>query len=335
MKEPEGSITAIENEYVDKEPVYKKFCEELTIQLNELLVNARVSTAFPIERRVKSLDSVIKECKERKKCPSSIEEIKDLAGIRIILLFSPDLDKVCNIIENVFTVLHKEDKETRLGESQFGYKSIHYDAIPDEAWFGAPTLKNLRGLKCEIQVRTATQHIWAASSHILQYKRERDVPIPIQRSINRAAALLEVVDLEFERVLNERQKYIETSPLSIDDYEPLNTDTLRILLDELLPPQNKSDVEEYSMVLDELEYLNCNDQKSMREIIGKHISEIKKSDAELVVKFKQKEKDGLPIIPQIKKALEKDAVMAHTGMVRNALRREFGSKYEKYLASPR
>lgn len=60
----------------------------------------------------------------------------------------------------------------------------------------------MSGLKAEVQVRTVTQHVWAAASHVLQYKQEASVPLPVRRSIYRVSALLETVDLEFERVLS-------------------------------------------------------------------------------------------------------------------------------------
>jgi ppGpp synthetase/RelA/SpoT-type nucleotidyltranferase len=60
----------------------------------------------------------------------------------------------------------------------------------------------------ELQLRTLAQHIWAVASHKLQYKREASVPVPIRRSINRVSALLEMVDLEFDRVLLEREQYV-------------------------------------------------------------------------------------------------------------------------------
>jgi GTP pyrophosphokinase len=58
--------------------------------------------------------------------------------------------------------------------------------------------KPFDGLKAEIQVRTIGQHAWAAISHALQYKREQDAPVNVQRRLARLAGLLELVDDESE-----------------------------------------------------------------------------------------------------------------------------------------
>lgn len=97
-----------------------------------------------------------------------------------------------------------------------------------------PSLNTLGGLAAEIQVRTMAQHIWAASSHVLQHKNESNVPLPVSRSIHRVSALLETVDFELERVLIDRERY--SAEINLSSEEPLNVDSLRKLLDSLLPP---------------------------------------------------------------------------------------------------
>jgi hypothetical protein len=78
---------------------------------------------------------------------------------------------------------------------------VHFVVEFPEPWFVVPTIGPMRGLRAEIQVRTHAQHIWADASHILQYKKESSVAPKTRRDIHRIAALLETVDLEFEKVL--------------------------------------------------------------------------------------------------------------------------------------
>ena len=269
----------LKNEYDEKAPLYHSLCRELTTQLDELLKQADVSLAFPIDARVKTWDSITEKCERNALEPSSLGDIGDVAGLRLLVLFRRDLDNVRQILDANFEILHFEDTANRLGEDQFGYGSMHFGVRPKEAWLELPTLRRLQGLEAEIQLRTASQHIWAAASHVLQYKRESHVPGPVRRSINRAAALLETVDLEFERVLAEREEYVETSATPGAE-AVLDTDLLRIVLDEILPAQNKTDDEDYGELLDELDYFGVKTAGQLESTFEKHKNAIERADEE-------------------------------------------------------
>ena len=257
----------LKNEYDSTAPLYQSLCNELTTQLNELLKQGGVSLAFPIEARVKAWDSISEKCERNALEPSSLGEIGDVAGLRLLVLFRRDLENVRAMLDANFEVVYFEDTADRLAEDQFGYGSMHFRVRPKQAWLELPTLRPLQGLEAEIQLRTASQHIWAASSHVLQYKKEAHVPTPVRRSINRVAALLETVDLEFERVLAEREEYVETSSTPGAD-DVLDTELLRIVLDEVLPPENKGEDEDYAKLLDELSRSGVNSVEDLKELMN-------------------------------------------------------------------
>lgn len=315
-------IDELHVEYQEKQPLYEKICSEIMTQLNELIYDAEVTTAFPIESRVKSWNSIYEKCERNNLNPNDLGEIPDIAGIRIILLFKRDLDKICGIIENNFNIIKKEDTQKRLESDQFGYGSIHYELAPHESWLHVPTLRRLQGLQCEVQVRTASQHIWASSSHILQYKQESDVPHPIRRSINRVAALLETVDLEFERVLDERESYIEQIE-NIDESETLNSDTLRRVLDKTLPEANKSS-ENYAIILQELRALNISTIKELEDIIRRNWNEVRELEEIIVTSSETSVQIDDQIYSKSKDERRKGVFFTHTGLIREILRHEFG-----------
>ena len=78
------------------------------------------------------------------------------------------------------------------------------------------------------------------------------MPPPIRRTIHRVSALLETADLEFERVLNERKKYIDNAMDVSKPTETLNVDLLEAILNETFPPENRESGEEYAEFLEEL-----------------------------------------------------------------------------------
>lgn len=326
MEPRKWTADQLQAEYQEKHPLYTKFCSELVTQLNELIIEAEVTTAFPIQFRVKAWKSIYEKCERNNICPKELGEITDIAGIRIILLFKRDIDKICEIIDQNFEILQKEDTHQRLDTDQFGYGSIHYVLAPPENWLSVPTLRRLHGFRAEVQVRTESQHIWASASHILQYKRESDVPITIRRSINRAAALLETVDLEFERVLNERGGYLEKIK-NVEEKETLNTDSLRSLLDKILPEKNKEVDEPYAELLEEIHLLDITTVKELEDLIKRNWEVMSKKEAGMVSSSMEKLENGEKIIGTSRERTLKGVYFNHGGLVRTALSNELGAEF--------
>jgi hypothetical protein len=102
----------------------------------------------------------------------------------------------------------------------------------------------------EVQIRTLPQHMWAEASHMLQYKQENVVPSEVRRSIHRISALLETVDLEFERLLVERETYRKNlNDLPLEQSQHINVDLLEAILAVNLPKQNRSPNEDYGTLI--------------------------------------------------------------------------------------
>lgn len=252
----------------------------------------------------------------------------------MVLLFSRDLKEACKLIEGTFHVEEKEDTILRLLPDQFGYGSIHYQLATPDTWQDVPTLKGLRGLNAEVQVRTAAQHIWAAASHVLQYKHEEDIPVPIRRSIVRAAAMLEIVDLEFERVLDARSGYLVESG-SFSDSELLNSDSIRLLLDSVLPDKNRKPPEPYSEILEELRLIEITDIGQLREILERHLDALNSKEAEQVRRCENDFQEGNPLTGTSEERYRKGVYFSHAGLTRNVLELEYGKKFKDLLGELR
>lgn len=324
-----GNTNSLRVQYEQKKSLYKKFCQEIMGQLFELLHQGGIALAVPIESRVKSWESILDKCNRREMIPKALEEISDIAGLRIVLLFKRDQKKVCDIISDNFEVIKMENTQDRLSVDQFGYGAVHFEVKLKKEWRSLPTLRELGGLQAEIQVRTASQHIWATASHVLQYKRERHVPKPVLRAINRVAALLETVDLELERVLVARGTYI-AQLAKVEGDEPLNTDILQKILAEEFPPENANETgEDLSALLDDLTDFGILNVRSFRELVKKHRKAIFSAEREAVESQKKwKEQSTFKYKPE---RVAKGVFYTHGGLSRVALRKEFGKKFEEYL----
>src|SRR5580704_12900782 len=102
-------LRALESEYETEEARFKNLCDEIVKQIDQLLRDARINLASPIESRVKSWASIVDKVQRNQIQPKALAELRDIAGIRIIALFRRDLEPIQKIVEANFKVLNKED----------------------------------------------------------------------------------------------------------------------------------------------------------------------------------------------------------------------------------
>lgn len=312
--------STLQAEYDTLLPIANQLKTAVTEQLEALIRENNVTLGTPIEGRVKSWESLEEKIHRRSLDLATVSALHDLVGLRLVLLFYRDVETVCRLIAETFVVVSAEDVSERLTETQFGYRSRHFVVRLPEAWLSMPTLKGVGELQVEIQVRTVAQHIWAAASHKLQYKHEQSVPFPLRRAIHRVAALLETVDLEFERVLQGRDSYNSERAEQAAN-EPLNVDTLRAILTEVLPSANRKEPEPYDELLQDLMYVNVVTPEQLRGLIKKHYSAVLDSDRKRVA---EAPRDGYP--GTTRERNEMGVFWTHAGWLRSALTMEFGDR---------
>jgi putative GTP pyrophosphokinase len=324
-------------------PVAQKFAAKVLQEIEAILAIQHLSLAVPLESRVKSLASITEKLQRKPQNIKSIVDISDFVGVRAILLFSRDADDLGAAIENHFTVLEKEDTGIRLGEKEFGYQSRHYRVSLPREWLTVPSLAPFRELCAELQVRTAAQHIWAATSHILQYKQEQSVPLPLRRSIYRVSALLETVDLEFERLLGERRQYVEQTAEPSTE-QPLDVDVLANILNRSLPEKNKEEVEDYSELLSELIAAGFHTTADVAALIARRLPEAMAREQAVMRAFKREQPDSTGRIYAVVygdrygghiSRMDAGVFFSHTGLVREMLGRKAKSKSKQARSKTR
>ena len=320
------SLDDLEREYHSLRVIAERFLASLTDQIEHMLLNNGVALGVPVEYRVKSWESICQKIERRNLQPDNIKELNDLIGLRLMLLFMRDVKKTNELITQTFNVVEQEDTIQRLREDQFGYQSFHVIVKMPQEWLRVPSLRDFAAFRAEIQIRTLSQHIWAAASHVLQYKHKASVPQPVRRSIHRVSALLETVDLEFERALQDREGYIEQTKIA-DNREKLNVDLLSSLLDKMLLAQNKSKHEDYSELLVDLRHFNIEKVSALKELLSSFLDAVLAKDVKLVKKSKERGD-----INKTKDRCEKGVFFSHTGLTRSALEMKIGLEtWTKYL----
>jgi len=185
----------------------ESFREKIEILIKELLVQASIPI-HQISSRTKDYESLSKKIDKKQGKYSSIGEITDIVGIRLITYMESDVDRVAKLIESEFIVDKENSIDKRLLETdQFGYRSLHMVVSLNSARCALTEYAPYVNQKCEIQIRSILQHAWAEIEHDLGYKGAFAIPETYVRSFNRLSALLESADIEFDRLKKELVGY--------------------------------------------------------------------------------------------------------------------------------
>ena len=333
-------LQIIEQEYNQLKPNLDRFREALLIQIEKLLEIKRIPLGFPIQNRTKEWSSIVEKIESgRYNINKSVMELQDLVGLRIILLFNRDVENVCKLIQENLEVLRQYDTAERLKDDQFGYSSFHIIISIPKVWQSVPTFLGLEEYIAEIQVRTLSQHTWAEASLELQYKQEENVPRPLLRSIGRVSALLETVDLEFERLLKERELYKKSldTELSSTVNPQLNVDILEAILDKYLPEKNKDTYEPYASLLEDLKLFNINDKNKLEELINRQLKSSLEIDKHIVQEIIEAGKDKKKYVPYrtSKERIAKGVFYTHIGLIRAMIECEIPKEWNAYIREKR
>lgn len=123
-----------------------------------------------IQSRIKEPKSILKKM-DKKGCEFTykglIENINDIAGIRVICLLKDDIYIIKQLIEKIPGIRILKEKDYVQNPKKSGYSSYHL--IVEVPVFLA---KKVIYIKTEIQIRTMAMDFWATIEHKMKYKPE-------------------------------------------------------------------------------------------------------------------------------------------------------------------
>lgn len=315
------NISELKKQYTSVCDVAERFKNELCHELIKLIDDNGLKLGFPIQKRIKTWSSIKDKLLDQNLKLKSIKQLQDLIGLRTVFLYKRDLKLIENIIQKTFVVKKRYDTSDRLAENQFGYSSIHFVIQFPKEWLKVPSLSEFGGFSAEIQIRTLAQHIWSEVSHELQYKTKEDVPLNLIRPIYRTSALLETVDLEFERLLQEREEYRKQIDKKID--QELNVDSIEQILDSILPSENKDFFEEYAQLHKEILKKGIKTTDQLRNFVKDNIEWAIEDDKNRVAsEIEESRKAGMPTCPPDDwERVRKGYFFTHAGLLRGMLKK--------------
>lgn len=202
-------IDSVVKWYKDNQSIYASLASKVAEIIKENLEHSKMQY-HSVTSREKSLESFENKAKSEK-YSDPVNEIKDMAGIRIITYLESDVKKVADIVEKLFDIdeANSLDQSKLLGSDRLGYRSVHYVAKFDKPRCKLPEYKTYENLPFEIQIRSLLQHVWAEVEHDRNYKFSGKLPIELERRFYLVAGILECADREFVSIAEEIDKYKE------------------------------------------------------------------------------------------------------------------------------
>ena len=127
-----------------------------------------------VNTRIRAPKSIIQKM-TKKECELTykemIENINDIAGIRIICPLQKDIYTIKNLLQNVPGIKTIKEKDYIKKPKESGYSAYHII-------LGIPVMLShqLIYVKVEIQIRTMAMDFWSSLEHKMKYKPQNDEP---------------------------------------------------------------------------------------------------------------------------------------------------------------
>lgn len=203
---PAASLILLE--YEEYNHIYSELGKIVYDFISEKIKDIDVHS-LSVEYRIKSEESLKRKLALKDGKYNTLYDLTDILGVRIITMYSDEIDKVAIMLQDAFEIDWKNsiDKRKTLGVSEFGYISLHYICSLKK---DNPYYENYEGIKFEIQIRTQMQHIWSEINHDIGYKSDFTLPTSCMRSFSRLASLMEIADEMACNLRNEISDYLKS-----------------------------------------------------------------------------------------------------------------------------
>ena len=142
--------------------------------------------------RIKEPESILKKMKEHGyelTYKSMVENISDIAGIRVICMLKKDISLIENLIERFPDIKVIKKKDYVGNPKPSGYQSSHLI-------IEVPVIlaKKIITVKVEIQIRTMAMDFWATLEHKLKYKNTYTISKKASKDLVECAKVLNKID---------------------------------------------------------------------------------------------------------------------------------------------
>lgn len=151
-----------------------------------------------ITARIKAPNSIVNKMQKKHyemNYKNLIENINDIAGIRVICPLKNDIYKTVNVIKQIPNIRIIKVKDYIKKPKESGYSGYHLIVETDVEINGEAI-----PVKVEIQLRTMAMDFWATNEHKMKYKSNRKLSFLDSKKLTIYAKIVDFLDNKIMRI---------------------------------------------------------------------------------------------------------------------------------------
>lgn len=151
-----------------------------------------------ITARIKEPNSIVNKMQKKHyemNYKNLIENINDIAGIRVICPLKNDIYKTVNVIKQIPNIRIIKVKDYIKKPKESGYSGYHLIVETDVEINGEAI-----PVKVEIQLRTMAMDFWATNEHKMKYKSNRKLSFLDSKKLTIYAKIVDFLDNKIMRI---------------------------------------------------------------------------------------------------------------------------------------
>lgn len=208
-------VEAVLAEFDGRKEVLEEMCARTKSLIEACLEDADIPYQS-VQTRVKSRKKLQKKYEDVAKNYKRLDDITDLAGLRVITYYEDDVDKVADVIGREFEIDQENSVDRRETEpDRFGYYALNYVCTHTDQRSADVEYKRFAGVCCEVQITSILRHAWSEIQHDW-YDMKAAFPHEIKRRFARMAALLEIAESEFMNLRKMRSSYLRSVDVQVE-----------------------------------------------------------------------------------------------------------------------
>ena len=213
------NIETVLSEFDLKEDMLGALCAKTKSLIEASLQDANIPYQS-VQARVKTKKKLAEKYLDPKKDYRGLDDITDLAGLRIITYYENDVDRAAEVIEREFDIDRPNSVDKRATEpDRFGYNALNYVCKHSAKRTSDVEYKKFAGVRCEIQITSILRHAWSEMEHEW-YDLKDAYPSEVKRRFYRIAALLELAESEFLDIRKSRTQYQRSIAVQVEAKVP-------------------------------------------------------------------------------------------------------------------
>lgn len=182
----------------------KNIIQDLQKELNKYIGYEMI---HDITSRIKSYDSIINKMKKKKinfTYEELINNINDIAGIRIICMSEEDIYKIVKLISSINEINIIKEKDYVKNCKKSGYSAYHMI-------IEVPVYKDDKRVwvKVEIQIKTMAMDFWSCIEHKVKYKSSNKISKRDSKKLKLYAKIISQINRSMIKMYKNNYKYIE------------------------------------------------------------------------------------------------------------------------------